>query len=307
MSGGTTTTYSYNALGNLTGNSSGLSLTYNAQNQTTAANSDSYSYSGASQSERIEFNGTSTLYSGLGLSNETSASGTTEYTRCSCGMLINERTPDGKKYYYLFDGLGSVIGMTDSTGAEVNRYGYDPYGVTLNKQEQSGINNHWRYAGGYLDNMGIYKFGIRYYDPTTGRWSQATPVGGSLKETLKANPYEYAGDNPVNVVDPSGALWIPTIGYVDFRLYAFPFPGIGLYFPTSSAANLAAYGAAGAALIAGPIPVPPEIQGFIAVALTNILNSFPNFVTGSCGDAGGWILIGGAIGCGMLPPVMIYL
>ena len=158
----------------------------------------------------MSVNGNSTLYSGLGLNTETSASGITEYTRCSCGMLINERTPDGKKYYYLFDGLGSVIGMTDSTGAEVNRYGYDPYGVTLNKQEQSGINNHWRYAGGYLDNMGIYKFGIRYYDPTTGRWTQATPVGGSLQEMLKANPYMYATDNPVNETDPSGAVACPT-------------------------------------------------------------------------------------------------
>jgi hypothetical protein len=35
--------------------------------------------------------------------------------------------PDGKKYYSLFDGLGSIVGMTDSTGNEVNRYDDDPY------------------------------------------------------------------------------------------------------------------------------------------------------------------------------------
>ena len=44
--------------------------------------------------------------------------------------------------------------------------------------------------------------------PPQGRWTQATPVGGSLQETLKANPYVYAGDNPVNEVDPSGADFI---------------------------------------------------------------------------------------------------
>jgi hypothetical protein len=39
----------------------------------------------------------------------------------------------------------------------------------------------------------------------SGRWTQATPIGGSLQEATKANPYVYAGDNPVNGTDPSGA------------------------------------------------------------------------------------------------------
>jgi len=31
-------------------------------------------------------------------------------------------------------------------------------------------------------------------------------VGGSLAETTKANPYVYAGNDPVTMVDPSGAF-----------------------------------------------------------------------------------------------------
>ena len=31
-------------------------------------------------------------------------------------------------------------------------------------------------------------------------------MGGSLQEMSKANPYVYAGDNPVNATDPSGAF-----------------------------------------------------------------------------------------------------
>ncbi len=31
-------------------------------------------------------------------------------------------------------------------------------------------------------------------------------MGGSLQETTKPNPYVYAGDDPVNRVDPSGAF-----------------------------------------------------------------------------------------------------
>ena len=66
--------------------------------------------------------------------------------------------------------------------------------------------NAWRYASGYYDvSTGLYKFGIRYYDAATGRWTQRDPVGGSLTEMVKVNPYVYANDDPVNLVDPSGA------------------------------------------------------------------------------------------------------
>jgi RHS repeat-associated protein len=65
--------------------------------------------------------------------------------------------------------------------------------------------NAWRFASGYYDvSTGLYKFGIRYYDATVGRWPQRDPVGGSLQETVKGNPYLYAGDDPVNMVDPTG-------------------------------------------------------------------------------------------------------
>jgi RHS repeat-associated protein len=67
--------------------------------------------------------------------------------------------------------------------------------------------NAWRYASGYYDvSTGLYKFGIRYYNPAIGRWTQRDPVGGSLQETVKANPYVYADDDPVNMTDPSGKV-----------------------------------------------------------------------------------------------------
>ncbi|WP_149404568.1 RHS repeat-associated core domain-containing protein, partial [Dictyobacter arantiisoli] len=98
---------------------------------------------------------------------------------------------------------GSIVGMTDSAGNQVEHYDYDPFGGI---SSQSGtVSNPWQYAGGYYDSTtGLTKFGIRYYDPQFGRWTQATPIGGSLQEALKANPYVYADNNPVNEVDPSG-------------------------------------------------------------------------------------------------------
>ena len=142
------------------------------------------------------------------------------YTHDPSGQLIDERTSTGT-YYYLFDGLGSVVGLTDSTGALVGNetYQYDPYGQLIHQPRTAALRtNAWRYASGYYDvSTGLYKFGIRYYDPGTGRWTQRDPVGGRLQEMNKANPYVYAGDNPVNETDPSGA-WNCVSAWVVFYL-----------------------------------------------------------------------------------------
>ncbi len=222
---GTTTsgsaTYSYDGNGNLTNvvSTNGGPLTpnqthtYNASNQDVSGsgsvggnNNNNYGYSGGDQTERVINNSNTDVYGQTGLTSSKNSSGTTSFVRCSCGLLNNERTPDGKKYYYLFDKNDSVVGMTDSSGNDVNRYAYDPFGNDASHVEQSGINNPWRYDSGYYDSStGLTKFGIRYYDSKSARWTQRDPIGGSLQEITKANPYVYANNDPINYVDPSGA------------------------------------------------------------------------------------------------------
>jgi YD repeat-containing protein len=163
--GSITTNYTYDADGNLsgwTGNGApGYSFNYNTLNQTTGINGSNYSYSGSDQTDRVQAGNTSYVYSFNGISSQTDSSGTTYYTRCSCakGTLVDERTPTGA-YYYLFDGLGSIVGLTDSNGTLVSTYQYDPYG---NLTSSTGsVANPWRFAGGYLDSStGLYKFGTR--------------------------------------------------------------------------------------------------------------------------------------------------
>jgi RHS repeat-associated protein len=110
------------------------------------------------------------------------------------------------RYNSCIDNLDSVVGQTDSsTGSKDNSYDDNPSGQMRNQQEQSGLNNPWKFAAGYLDSStGLYKFGTRYDDPTLGRWTQQDPVAGSLGDLGSANRYTYAGDDPVNAVDPSG-------------------------------------------------------------------------------------------------------
>jgi RHS repeat-associated protein len=223
-----TITYTYNAANELTsrtGNTNGVDytydnngnvtgwvpvsppITYNAANQMTAFGSTTFSYSGPDQNQRVQVNSTNYAYSGLECDCESNAAGSTYYTHDNSGQLIDERTSTGT-YYYLFDGLGSVVGLSDSTGALVGNetYQYDPYGQLIVQPHTAALRtNAWRYASGYYDvSTGLYKFGIRYYDAAIGRWTQRDSVGGSLTETVKVNPYVYAGDDPVNLVDPSG-------------------------------------------------------------------------------------------------------
>jgi RHS repeat-associated protein len=102
--------------------------------------------------------------------------------------------------YYLFDGLGSVVALTNAAGSVTNSYAYDPFGVTTEtKVLLTNVFNPWRYTGQYQDTTtGLYKIGARYYQPELGRWTQLDPSG------LEGNAYLYAGGNPANFTDPSG-------------------------------------------------------------------------------------------------------
>lgn len=205
------TTYSYDGVGNQTASSGGQGFSYNPKNQTTSitppgAAPKTYDYSGATQDRRTRAGETSFTNSLLGVSY--SYPGTllppltplTAWTRDDQGTLIGQRSPDGARHYYLFDGLGSVVAMTDAAGNVVNRYRYDPYGKPMaGPGTTEAVPNPWRYAAGYRDaDTGFTKFGTRYYDPTLGRWTQQDPSGQD------ANPYAYVGGDPVNMTDPSG-------------------------------------------------------------------------------------------------------
>ena len=196
------TTCTNDGNGNQTGCGTSYTETYNPRNQTTSASSPNgnltHQYVGADSTERVSTGGyhaTTYTYNALGLGTEKDSLGDIiAYTRDNKGNLVSERT-SSDSYHYLFDGLGSVVGLMDGNENLVNTYVYDPYGVT---EHQTGSQyNPWQFASGYFDSYTLYyKYGTRYYD-RFGRWTQKD-------SQPSANPYVYANDDPVNVVDPSG-------------------------------------------------------------------------------------------------------
>jgi RHS repeat-associated protein len=208
------TTYSYDGAGNLTGASDGSSFAYNAASQTSSmtpagGSPSSFGYGDAGQADRTSAGGTSFVNAALGVTSESSSAGTTYYTRDGKGYLLGERTQAGT-YYYLQDGLGSIIALTDSAGNVAASYSYDPYGRTASSS--GSVTNPWRYAGQYLDtSTGMYHMGERYYDPRLGRWTQQDRISHPA-DLQQANRYVYAGDDPVNAIDPMGTDVFDDVG-----------------------------------------------------------------------------------------------
>jgi RHS repeat-associated protein len=60
------------------------------------------------------------------------------------------------------------------------------------------------WAGGLEDpDTHLVRFGARDYDPETGRWTARDPI---LFAGGQTNLFAYAGNDPVNAIDPSGLI-----------------------------------------------------------------------------------------------------
>ena len=103
-------------------------------------------------------------------------------------------------YGVVSDNLGSVRLVVDlSNGSVVQRLDYDEFGnITLNTNP--GF-QPFAFAGGIYDvDTKLTRLGVRDYDAATGRFTTKDPLGFDAD----LNSYRYAGDDPVNVLDPIG-------------------------------------------------------------------------------------------------------
>jgi uncharacterized protein RhaS with RHS repeats len=80
----------------------------------------------------------------------------------------------------------------------------------------------------------LYKFGVRYYDSSLGRWTQQDAVGGSLGDLNSANRYTYANDDPVNAVDPSGQACIYVVLAASLGLLAAALGALAFFVPITA-------------------------------------------------------------------------
>ena len=111
--------------------------------------------------------------------------------------------------HYLRDVLGNVVALANADGNVVERYRYDPYGMTHIYNAggmplpTSAYGNPFAFTGQRYDAaVVLYHFWFRTYSPTLGRWHQRDLLGYFDGLSL----YQYVLSSPAMRVDPFG-LW----------------------------------------------------------------------------------------------------
>ncbi|GAB7038779.1 MULTISPECIES: RHS repeat-associated core domain-containing protein [Catenuloplanes] len=256
----TTGGFGYDGAGNQTDGGAAQSATYNAGGQTRAVAGSTLHYAGPDQVELSYTQGPSAKDLWWGLKDRNGQSVLQFYQshdgqwrhieRDGDGNALGHRTAD-HHYFYVLDGLGSVVGLIDDTGALAGSRTYDPYGKVIATAGGETGHTVLGYAAG-LVHGDLTKFGKRWYDAGTGRFTQQDSLN-LIGDPAQGNRYAYAGCNPVNYVDPTGqavcSLVIQTLVY-----------GLG-------AAAFAAIAAAGGGVILG-VAISASTAGGIAAGLT---------------------------------------
>ncbi len=108
-------------------------------------------------------------------------------------------TASGTKTFFHQDKTGSVIAMSDASGAIAEGpYTYDPFS---NSAPPTGV--PYKYTGRRLDpETGLYFLRARYYSSLLGRFLQTDPVG--YKDDI--NWYAYVQNDPTDKTDPTGLM-----------------------------------------------------------------------------------------------------
>jgi len=134
-------------------------------------------------------------------------------------MVSRQNFPSGTQgqiYWFHYDGLGSVTGLTKQNGNSHHNYRYEPYGqLETPNGNFTDPHNHYTFTGQELDEtMALYEFYARAYDYQTGTWLQQDVYRGELNAPKTLHRYGYVGNSPTNYRDWYG-----------FKVYSCDFVG----------------------------------------------------------------------------------
>lgn len=214
-SGNTNSTYSYDAVGNLTAdvrsgvNSIAYNQFHNLPTNMVKSNGDRHAYRYSTKGQRsVKRLSASDIEYNLG------------------GIIVNQNDrpkqysiTDGfatlgagnslQKSYTITDWLGSTRLVIDAEGAIENARDHYPYGLLMNGRNYSSNPEgaRFQYTGHQYDGETTFGYhGARYYNRELGRYMSMDPLAA---EFANWTPYNYTLGNPINLIDPDGkaAIW----------------------------------------------------------------------------------------------------
>jgi RHS repeat-associated protein len=125
--------------------------------------------------------------------------------------LVSQLNAGGAADYYDFDSIGSTAGLTAADGSVLNSYSYLPFGETLSATEN--VANPFTYVGALgvmAEENGLTFMRNRFYQADVGAFTSIDPL-----RLLAHGLYQYANNNPAQLVDPQG---LDFMGSIDLHL-----------------------------------------------------------------------------------------
>jgi RHS repeat-associated protein len=157
------------------------------------------------------------IYDGSMLVREMQVAGPNNFPNIAAGTLVDTATylqgPTGPSYrrnditgipsWYVYNGLGSVVGEVDPAGNYTASGEYDVYGAPRASTQSGTFDTRQLYVGqlGHQtdpETGGLIYMQQRFYDTSIGRFNSEDPAGHG------SNWYTYCNDDPINETDPNG-------------------------------------------------------------------------------------------------------
>jgi len=118
------------------------------------------------------------------------------------GGLLAVNVATNGVHFPAYDGNGNIAGLVSaSAGTTTARFEYGPFAEPIRVSGPIAEAMPLRFSTKYLDDeTGLFYYGYRYYDPSTGRWVNRDPI----EEWGGKNLYSFLGNEPTHYVDPFG-------------------------------------------------------------------------------------------------------